>query len=382
MISEEDFHPEIEQGIGKKVTASHTGRTAALLDRGAPYYAAVPNGNIINPLLQMGKYAGDSAVSMRKLCAEAANSTGIYIDLGGVVLLCQNAQALPVKLQDRKLILHLMELFCKKNTNNETDIEKIDRNRHFTYQVRWFAELLGWKYSDTNRRNVVKELKASIARLQQYILVVKEGTLRKSKLDKKGYVVERYIPLLGGVTMNGAADLSETSAETSEKQRFSVKIAQGSIEISLSMELAKLLSVSPIMYYPPELKTTKNPLSFSIGYALITHFNINAQCHHFTNGRVRKVSSLLEKCSDLPSYEKIRRTNRTYYESIMKPLCLALAELESFEINLCRKTSSGDYEALELDIKNGKCDFFKGYTFENFLELYVIFEPKNYPELR
>ncbi len=300
-----------------------------------------------------------------------------------MVFVCLNQKNLPIELQDKKLLLNLMQRFSEINTYNEPDMNVIDKKRYFDYPVEAFAELLGWKYNEENRRNVVKELKKSIYHLDSYRLVATDVAIKKAK-DKRITKEEfQTIPILGGVTLQRITEEALSEAGTENKEKKPLKVEKGCIRISLSMELAKYLNIAPIAYYPPELKQTKNPVSFYIGYDLITHFNTNEICHHFKNGKVRKISAILEKCKDLPSYEHIKNTSRKYYEYIMKPFCTALAELKSFDIEICSKNDSGEYEpinSLFLNLKEGIFDYFKGYNFENFLNLYIVFSPINYPD--
>lgn len=372
--------PEEETSIKGIATKSvHTENLNNSID-----YSGMAQGNMINPMLKMGKNSTSKDI-LRRVDETDPNDPSVYVKVDDMIFVCNNPVNLPIELEDKKLLLSLMERFSARNTYNESDLTKVDKNRHFDYPVEAFAELIGYTYNETNRRNVLKLMKQSIYHLDSYRLVATEKAIKKA--NNKKITIEEFktIPILGGL---GFKQITEEDEEQTNLKRPPIKVVRGCITISLSMELAKYLNYAPIAYFPPELKETQNPISFYLGYDFITHYNTNEVVHHYKNGTIRSIRSLLEKCKDLPSYEYVKEhQQRKYFEKIVRPFCIALSELKSFNINFCQKTENKDkeYEIINnlfLDIPNKQFDFFKGYNFENFLDLYLLFTPKNYPELK
>lgn len=105
-------------------------------------------------------------------------------------------------------------------------------------------------------------------------------------------------------------------------------IRRGVILVSFSPEFAKYLTNAYIMRYPTALLKLdeRNPNSYHIGRKLLLHHSIDNNRRRGTANIIR-VKSLLEACSNIPSYAKVMRGDRHVDQQIIAPLETALNSL-------------------------------------------------------
>ncbi|MCF0243114.1 MAG: hypothetical protein HUK25_10775 [Treponema sp.] len=331
-------------------------------------FSPFSQGNVINPVFE--KTGKNSKDEVQTLPAVGNKSAEYFLDLGDINLHSSGEGNLPMSLEDKKLFAQLIKEFTKKNQYKTDDMNLVDKNRYFDYPVESFFDVAGYSYTENNKKNVARLLKQSIEHLASYRIEVKEKAIKKAK--NKEITIEDFgsIPLLGYVGTRVVTTQDKLDKKT-------IKIEKGFIRLALSMELAKYLNLSPVGIIPDEITTTKNPVTFYLGYDLAVHYNTNT-LHKHSNATIRKVKSLIEDCMDLPSVEYIQKTSRKYFEYIMKPFCQGLAELQSFDISIVKKNEeTGEYDLIQ-HIEPGTKDFnwCKGLNIEIFTSYYVQFFPK------
>jgi len=338
----------------------------------------ITQGSLINKIIEIGQHSTDKLMKYN----DDENNTDYYVSLGDLNFVCSNINNLPVTLNDKKLLVQLMSMFTEKNTYGVRDANLINKNRFFEYPVESFGELIGYKDTPNNRKEMAKMLKTCIQHLDSYRIEASSKAIEKTK-DKE-ITIKEYgkIPLLGYVGMKTVKikQKNPDSTET-EIERQTIKIERGFIKLALSMELASYLTIAPFTYVPKELKITKNPLTFFLAYDFATHYSIN-KLHNFKNANYRKISSLLEKNKELPTYDDVKiNGGRKYFEKIIKPFCQGLSNLTSFHIELCSKDENDNFiPRSDVNFDNGEFMNLKGILFEEFQKLYIVFEPLDYPK--
>lgn len=269
--------------------------------------SAFAQGNALNPIFKTGKHS-----EIQKYSTDEKD-LDYYIDLGDINFISTNLNNLPMTLNDKKLFAALIKEFTAKNPYRSEDMNIVDENRYFDYPVSSFFDVVGYKKTENNKKEVAKLLKNSIEHLASYRIEVKERAIKKAK--NKEITIEDFgtIPILGYVGTR-----TVTTQEQIDKK--TIKINKGFIRLALSMELAKYLNIAPIGFIPDEITVTKNPVAFYLGYDFAVHYNTN-KLHNHSNASIRKISSLLKDCRDIPSIQHVAETSRKYFDYIMKPFC-------------------------------------------------------------
>ena len=127
------------------------------------------------------------------------------------------------------------------------------------------------------------------------------------------------------------------------------------------------------MNYPlalQQIDTQKNPAAYQIGRYISLIKDIKEAKDQSSN--ILRVKTILENCTEIPSYEKIKSTTRAAKRDIITPFFRALNALPFIKWELCKakgvKLTPEETEKAKTDI-------------HFFLSLYVMFEWKDYPDM-
>lgn len=147
-----------------------------------------------------------------------------------------------------------------------------------------------------------------------------------------------------------------------------VEYTPGHIILTVSEQFASHLRSAFMSKFPPALLGTdgKNPILFSLGMKLVNH---QAMTSNIETGKadIIGVKSLIEACDNLPKYEEVQASNRSFKQRIIDPLeksldaLIDLRILQSWEYCAAKKAPLSQ-EQLE------------AYDYETVIKWYVKFK--------
>lgn len=164
-----------------------------------------------------------------------------------------------------------------------------------------YLQLCGYKNTKDCRKTIGKQVKADLETLRHISLEWTENFKDKKKAFSK--------------------------------MRFcdDANIGRGKIVFTFSMDMAKYLISSYITQYPLALLkvSQRNPNVYYVFKKLALHAGMKSNIRKGTHN-ILSVASLLKACPNIPSYDKVKKTDRAMERRIIAPLEAALDSINEF----------------------------------------------------
>ena len=201
----------------------------------------------------------------------------------------------------------------------------------------------------------------------------KENT--KPTVDKCRRVIKEDLLTLSGLSLKWSEKSRKSGAVTSYAAHIGRgTISGGDIRFSFTGDFAEYLRGAYVMQYPLALLSmdSRNAGAYHIGRKLALNAGIDANILKRKSDCLG-IPSLLSVCPNIPTYERIKATDRRFTDRIKEPLENALDSLVSAGVlaswEYCR---AGKQPLLESEIEVA--------DYATFQRLYIRYEMRNAPD--
>ena len=260
--------------------------------------------------------ATDALAYMSTRNAQIDDITGnAIIDRFGVKLAIMKLNELHATLgiSTDKLLSTALAEFTKHNDFRHTAAEP---KREVTLPLKEYAKKLGY---DVEERQTGSPEEAQ-----------KEKKRAKNQLDNARKAIKEDLLILQASTLRWEETIKGKPKDFDSISLVTrVGIKNGEIKIAFSPEIARYLSErNLITQYPAKLLgiSGRQPNAYYIGRKLASHYNIDSNQVKGTHDRIG-IPALLA-VTDLPSYEEVQKTNRSWGTRIKEPFEQALDTLQ------------------------------------------------------
>ncbi len=266
-----------------------------------------------------------------------------------VMIRLENSEELNLNVQTHKVLDALiLKLTSNFSVGSDATAEKINRYRTVKLSLDEYMNLCNLK----DRKEAKKQLKSAIQSIYNISMKWSEVSYEGKKKIERNWQV-RVADLMG-------------------EEWFEDPIKNSNVMFKFTFDIAEYLSQAYIMPYPKNLfqiNSKYNPHAYYLGRKLIDHYNQNIG----KRNRNRILVSTLLKClPDLPNYETTRRVSELIISPFERDLDALVDDygiLNSWEY--CNK------DGVTFDENS-----LKNMDYATWINLFVLFEPLNFPSRR